>query len=75
MFPRAVAGKRRAGSGLKTAMVTWAHGEIGDGARMERYRELLFGTGEQKRPGSNGQRVKRGISRKRVEEVLAKKGG
>ena len=39
-----------------------------------RYRELLFGVGEQRRPGSNGQRVKRGISRERVEEVLAKKG-
>jgi putative transposase len=68
-YAAAVAGKRRARKGLRTAMTTWAHGDIGEGASMERYRELLFGTGEQRKPGANGQRVKRGISRKRVEEV------
>lgn len=73
-YAAAVAGKRRACGGLTTVMATWAHGEIGEGEGMERYRELLFGVGEERRPGSNGQRVKRGISRKRVEEVLAKKG-
>ena len=55
-------------------MATWAHGDIGEAAEMEKYRELIFGVGEQRRPGSNGQRVsKRGISRERVEEVMAKK--
>jgi REP element-mobilizing transposase RayT len=73
-YAAAAAGKRRARSGLKTAMTTWAHGDIGEDASMEKYRELLFGVGEQKKAGSNGQRVKRGISRERVEEVLAKKG-
>ena len=73
-YAAAVAGKKHARSGLRTAMTTWAHGEIGEGASMEKYRELLFGTGEQRNPGANGQRVKRGISKKRVEEVMAKKG-
>lgn len=73
-YAAAVAGKKHARSGLRTAMMTWAHGEIGEGASMEKYRELLFGTGEQRNPGANGQRVKRGISKKRVEEVMAKKG-
>ena len=73
-YAAAVAGKKHARSGLRTAMTTWAHGDIGEGASMEKYRELLFGTGEQRNPGANGQRVKRGISKKRVEEVMAKKG-
>jgi len=73
-YAAAVAGKRRARIGLRTAMTTWAHGDIGEGASIEKYRELLFGTGEQRNPGANGQRVKRGISKKRVEEVMAKKG-
>jgi hypothetical protein len=73
-YAAATAGKRKARSGLKTAMTTWAHGEIGEAASMEKYREQLFGVGEQKKEGSNGQGVKRGISHERVEEVLAKKG-
>jgi len=73
-YAAAAAGKQRARSGLKTAMASWAHGEIGESASIEKYRELLFGVGEQRNPGTNGQRVKRGISRKRVEEVMAKKG-
>jgi len=73
-YASAAAGKRRARWGIKTAMEAWAHGEIGEGASIEKYRELLFGAGEKRNPGANGQRVKRGISRKRVEEVLAKNG-
>lgn len=73
-YAAAVAGKRRARGGLKTAMATWAHGNIGESASMDKYRELIFGVGEQRNPGANGQRVKRGISRKRVEEVMANKG-
>jgi REP element-mobilizing transposase RayT len=73
-YAAAAAGRRRARSGLKAAMTTWAHGDIGEAASMDKYRELLFGVGEQRNPGANGQRVKRGISKKRVQEVLAKKG-
>ncbi len=73
-YAAAVAGKKRARSGLKTAVTTWAHGEIGEGASIEKYRELIFGVGEQRNAGPKGQRAKRGISRKRVEEVMAKKG-
>jgi hypothetical protein len=64
-YAAVVARKRRARIGLRTAMTTWAHGDIGEGASMEKYRELLFRSGEQCNPGANGQRV---------EEVMAKKG-
>lgn len=34
--------EKTARSGLKAAIVTWAHGEIGEAATMAKYREQLF---------------------------------
>jgi len=87
-YAEAVAGKRKAVGGIKIALKaqTAVHGNNAKEGRrikekakvdLEAYRVLLFGRGEEKglkEDGAVGEAMRKGFSREKVGEVLAKKG-
>lgn len=73
-YAEAVAGKRQAVHGLKVVTDT-QRGLAGPaGSVLREYRELLYGRGEERGVDDQGRAVRKGFSRARVDEVLAKKG-
>ena len=73
-YAEAVAGKRQAVAGLKIVTDTYRGLPAPAGAGLREYRELLYGRGEERGEDERGRAVRKGFSRERVDEVLAKKG-
>ncbi|MEO8352093.1 MAG: transposase [Chthoniobacteraceae bacterium] len=75
-YAEAVGGNRQAVAGLKIVTDTdrGLPARAGGGVVLGEYRDLLYGRGEERGDDGPGRAVRKGFSRERVDEVLAKKG-
>ena len=73
-YGEAVGGGRLAREGLRIAMAARLGRPVVPQRVMAEYRAFIFDSGEQREPGRNGERRRRGFSREQIQEVLAKGG-
>lgn len=73
-YSEAKAGRRTARGALAAVVETHQRRPQTVEAALARYRELLYGEGEAMKPGQNGERGRKGMTREQVQKVIAKGG-
>jgi REP element-mobilizing transposase RayT len=73
-FGEAVAGKQTAKAAIKAIIDTHPQPASTPDEALAKYRQLVYGEGEQKVSGQNGANGRKGMSREQVQEVIAAKG-
>ncbi len=73
-YSEAMAGRRTARGALAAVAETHARCPMTNEAALARYRELLHGEGEAMRPGQNGDRGRKGMTKEQVQKVIANGG-
>jgi putative transposase len=73
-YSEAMAGRRTAGLAIRAVVETYARRTMTNDEALAKYRGLIYGEGEVKQAGQNGERGRRGMSKERVQDVIEKNG-
>ncbi len=73
-YAAAMAGKREPRTGLREVMESWKRQTLSGTRSLEAYREVLFGAGEERSAGVNGERGRKGFSPDQSKAMVESKG-